>query len=130
MAAEASVSAHRALKGRCVLIVEDEYLLESDLSRAFAAGGAEVLGPFGTADRALASAERDAIDMAILDVNLRGDAVFPVADALVARDVPFVFLTGYASEHLPERFAAAPRYAKPMKPPEIVSAIASALDAR
>jgi hypothetical protein len=51
----------------------------------------------------------------VLDVNLRGDMVFPVADALRARGIPFAFATGYDGWALPERFADAPRVEKPFK---------------
>ena len=58
--------------------------------------GCEVVGPFGRIDQALAAVQATAVDAAVLDVNVRGEMVFPVAEALKARGVPMVFCTGYA----------------------------------
>jgi DNA-binding response OmpR family regulator len=77
------------LSGQCILIVEDEYLMSDDLRQELERHGATVLGPAGAVDRALylaASASR--IDGAVLDINLNGEMVFPVLDALLQRDVP------------------------------------------
>ena len=109
------------LEGRRVLIVEDEYLLASDLARAFRARGAEVAGPFATGDRALDALGGDArFDLALLDVNLRNETVFPVADRLSEMGVRFAFVTGYADEHLPARFAHVERHAKPVETEDVV----------
>ena len=113
-----------SLQGCRILVVEDEYLLADDLSHALTSAGAEVLGPVPSvaeATRMIAAAAR--IDAAVLDVNLRGDMIFPVADALSERGVPFAFATGYDQWALPERFAAIPRVEKPFK----VSSIAAVL---
>ncbi|WP_233130617.1 response regulator [Sphingomonas jeddahensis] len=97
-------------------MAEDEYLLAEDLSHALASAGASVLGPVPTLDEATALISGDTeIDAAILDVNLRGEMIFPVADALKDRGVPFAFATGYDQWALPERFAATPRVEKPFK---------------
>lgn len=98
-----------------VLVVEDEYLIADDLARDFASRGATVIGPFATLEGALASLDERRPDMAVLDINLRGDAVFPLADALTARHVPFVFATGYDEGAIPETFAHVPRYEKPVR---------------
>jgi DNA-binding response OmpR family regulator len=104
------------LQGSRILIVEDEYLLADDLCHALKDAGAEVLGPMASVEDANAYiAGEPSIDAAILDVNLRGDLVFPVADTLRARGVPFAFATGYDQWALPERFADAPRVEKPFK---------------
>lgn len=87
-----------SLRGRHVLIVEDEYLLADDLSDALSDVGAKVVGPAGSIEQATALIlSREPIDVAILDVNLRGEMVFPVADALRQRGIPFAFATGYDS---------------------------------
>jgi FixJ family two-component response regulator len=67
--------------------------------------GWSVVGPFAKAADALASAQNDDIHAALLDVNLGGESVYPVADALTARGVPFVFTTGYGTESIDRRFA-------------------------
>lgn len=108
--------AEQKLQGSRILIVEDEYLLADDLSETLVEAGAEVLGPIASIEDATAFiAGEAAIDAAVLDVNLRGDMVFPVADALRARGIPFAFATGYDEWALPERFADAPRVEKPFK---------------
>src|SRR4051794_18564375 len=86
-----------ALRGRRLLVVEDEYLIAASLARELEGRGAEVVGPAGSVRDALAlvEAEGDRLDGAVLDINLRDERVYPVADALVARGVPFIFLTGY-----------------------------------
>jgi len=112
------------LRGRRVLLVEDEFLIASDLIRLLHQQGAEVLGPAATVrcalDLLLASPDADG---AILDVNLRGEMAFPVADALRDRGVPFVFATGYAQDMIPERYAGVPCCEKPFDGPEIIRAL-------
>lgn len=100
-----------------VLVVEDEYLLADDLSLALEAAGAVVIGPVPSVAEAVTLIEQaPRIDLAVLDVNLRGEMVFPVADALDGRGVPFVLATGYDQWALPERFSSVPHIEKPFKP--------------
>lgn len=104
----------RTLCGRRILVVEDEYFLADELSRGLSDAGAEVLGPIATLEGALALLKGPAPpDAAILDVNLGGDQVYPVADALRALDVPFLFTTGYDPATIPSRYASARRLEKP-----------------
>ena len=103
------------LSGRCILVVEDEYLLADDLRNALIQAGAEVLGPVSDVAGALTLVEDGrSVDAAVLDINLRGDSVFPFADLLAQRGVPFVFATGYDRASVPARFADAPYLAKPL----------------
>lgn len=104
-----------SLKGAAVLIVEDEFYLADDLALALSSAGAAVLGPYGRVEDALRRLEDGTVvDLAILDIDLFGDRVFPVADLLRARKTPFVFATGYDPEIIPDRFLDAPRAEKPM----------------
>jgi len=105
-----------ALKGRRLLVVEDEYLIAADLAHVLTGQGANVIGPAGSIKDALdmLATERQ-IDGAILDINVRGEQVYPVADALRARGVPFVFATGYDSWVIPDAFASVPRLEKPVR---------------
>ena len=90
------------LAGRRVLLVEDDYFIADELRRDFAKTGAEVLGPVGRVDEALALIDKSAhIDGAVLDVKLHDEMVYPVADALLERGVPFVFATGYERAQIP-----------------------------
>jgi len=108
--------AEPVLRGCRVLVVEDEYLLADDLSLALSSAGAEVLGPVPSVEEAIATiVSEQKIDLAVLDVNLRGDMVFPVADALMERGIPFAFATGYDRDALPDRFTTVPRFEKPFK---------------
>ncbi len=105
------------LRGRRVLIVEDEYLLAEDLRMTLERFGAEVLGPVPSVGEAMATvADNPELDGAVLDMNLRGNMVFPVADMLTARGVPFFFTTGYATSAIPERYVGVMRFEKPFDP--------------
>lgn len=106
---------NRLLAGRRVLVVEDEYLLADDLCRSLKAAGAEVVGPAPSVDRALGLLEAGpAPDLAVLDVNLGGEPVLPVAEALAARGVRFALATGYDAWALPETLIDVPRCEKPV----------------
>src|SRR3982751_6680450 len=104
------------LKGRRLLIAEDEYMVAFDLAQFFEDGGAEVVGPVGSVKDALAlvASEGGRIDGALLDINLHDDKVYPVADALSAAGVPFVFATGYDAQAIPRAYADVPRCDKPV----------------
>jgi DNA-binding response OmpR family regulator len=114
-----------ALSGCRVLVVEDEYLIADDITRALVGAGAEVLGPVASAaDAAKIIAEDGRIDAAILDINLRDGAVFPTADTLAERHIPFAFATGYEEWSLPERFHGRPIVEKPFKAASITALVA------
>ncbi len=114
----------RALAERRVLIVEDEYFLADDMAQALAGLGAEVVGPVPTEDKALALITgNEPLDLAVLDINLKGKTVFPVAEALRARGVPFVFATGYAAVSVPAEFRNVPRWEKPFDPEDLAEAL-------
>lgn len=94
------------IEGRRLLLVEDEYVLALGLADTLGDMGADVLGPVASVADALKLVESlPEIDAAVLDVNLGNEEVYPVADALAARGVPFLFATANARASLPERFA-------------------------
>lgn len=114
----------RTLRGMRILVAEDEVMIADDLSGALAEQGAEVLGPAATVARAMAISEDEAaIDAAVLDINLRGEMIYPVADALIARGVPVVFATGYDQFIIPERFTRVPHCEKPVGIDKILGAL-------
>lgn len=114
-----------ALRGRRVLVVEDEYLLAEDVGEELERQGATVVGPVPSVRDALALlASEPAPHAAILDINLGGEMAYPVADALRARGIPFVFATGYDAEAIPETYAGVPRIEKPVLLREITAALA------
>lgn len=103
------------LEGRRILIVEDEYFLADDIARACRERGAEVEGPIGGIEEALAIVDgRRLIDGAVLDVNLRTNSIFPVARALRSRAIPFIFATGYDRSAIEPEFADIPLWEKPL----------------
>jgi DNA-binding response OmpR family regulator len=102
------------LRGRRLLIVEDEYFLAEDLTDYFQQLGVEVIGPVGSVSEALKLLNLAEVHGAILDINLRGERVYPVADVLRQRRVPFVFASGYGGETEPAAYADVPRCIKPV----------------
>jgi CheY-like chemotaxis protein len=107
-----------SLQGLRVLVVEDDYVIALDLARALDELGALVVGPIATAmDAVQLLREHGAeVDAAILDVNLGSHTVYPVADALRERAVPFVFSTGYEQWSIPPAYSGVPRCSKPVDP--------------
>src|SRR5687767_11352289 len=93
-----------------LLVVEDEYYIADDIAQALWRLGAEVIGPAADRDEAVSFLEAATrIDGAVLDINLHGQPIYPVADLLRARGVPIVFATGYGAAAIPERFEEVPR---------------------
>jgi CheY-like chemotaxis protein len=110
---------------RRVLIAEDEYSLAKVMVEEFAKLGVETIGPASTVKRALDLVEHSGpLDVAVLDIKLRNEMIFPVADALRARGVPFVFTTGYSQKIIPDRYKDVVRYEKPFDVAEIARVVA------
>lgn len=116
-----------ALAGRHILIAEDEFLIAMELASVLEEAGAVVLGPFPRVQEALACVEQGtAIDSAILDIDLGGESVYPVATALRERGVPFVFATGAVGlAALPKAFAHVPCWGKPFPAAAIAQTLPS-----
>ena len=102
------------LTGKRILLVEDEYMLAADLMRFLSALGVSVVGPAGTLPSALALVQPGRLDAAILDINLHKERSYPVADALLALDVPIVFTTGYDELLMARAYVGLPRCQKPI----------------
>ncbi len=98
---------------RRILVVEDEMLIGMLLEDMLGDLGHEVAAVVPRLKDALAAVERETFDLAILDVHLHGESAFPVAEALIARGVPFVFATGYGERGLPETYRGRPVLQKP-----------------
>ncbi|NMM36405.1 MAG: response regulator [Glaciimonas sp.] len=99
---------------RRALVAEDSLLILVALEMLFEQHGVSIVGQASTVADALVLAEKGGFDIAILDINLHGEMVFPAADLLHQRGVPIVFTTGYApNEMVPPRFVGTPIIQKP-----------------
>lgn len=119
----------RSLMARRILIVEDEAMLALDLEFAFEDAGAQVVGPAVSLDQAMALVSGVAdIDAAVLDVDIAGQPVLPVAQALSAAGVPFVFHTGHGDRiDLLARFPRARLLMKPVLTDRLIAEVVSLL---
>lgn len=117
----------RAVEGLKLFLVEDEALVAMLLEDMLADLGCVVLDVAGTLDQALSRVDdvTARADAAILDVNLGSEQVYPFADALAERGVPFVFATGYGRVGVAARYPAAQVLAKPYGPLELAAALAT-----
>jgi PAS domain S-box-containing protein len=104
-----------SISGNRVMIVEDEALVAMVVTESLTTLGCTVVGPFSRCSEAIAAIEADEIDAAILDVNLDGEMVYPLADMLADRGVPFIFVTGYGAESIDRRFRHIPVIQKPVE---------------
>lgn len=110
----AAAAVRFAVTGTRVMVVEDEALVAMVESDALIDLGYEVAGPFSRTSEALAAVKDGGVAAAILDINLAGVPVYPVAEELAARGIPFVFVTGYGTESVDRRFAHVPVLQKPI----------------
>lgn len=105
------------LGGLRVLVVEDTLLIAELIASALDDCGCAVVGPAGHLERGLSLANSEKLDGAFLDVDLGGESCVPIAQALDARGVPYVFITGYDDlARLPAEYQAHPRLSKPFDP--------------
>jgi CheY-like chemotaxis protein len=110
---------------RRVLVVEDEYLLADEIRRALVSAGFEPVGPFATVREAMATVKNGGhrLASAILDINVRGETIYALADELRQTGVPYTFTTGYDFEVVPELYRDAPRYEKPLDAAALVRSL-------
>jgi CheY-like chemotaxis protein len=111
-----------------ILVVEDELMIRMLLEDMLGELGYTVAAEAARIEEALDAAKNADFDIAILDVNLNGQPVSPVADALVARGTPFVFATGYGERGLPEPYRDRPTLKKPFQMEGLKQMLESALE--
>jgi CheY-like chemotaxis protein len=116
------------LEGRRVLLVEDEVLVAMLIEDILTDFGCAVVGTAARLEDALKSAREEAMDIALLDVNLGGQRSFPVADILAERGVPFLFVSGYGEQGLEAPHQNRPVLQKPFSPELIAEALLRALN--
>ena len=113
-----------SLDGLRVLIVEDNFIVADSLKELVTAYGGAVAAMVPDLEKALAACDERAVDVAILDIDLRGTNVAPLARRLHELSVGFVFLSGYGDENLlPEDLRARPRLDKPVDPDRLIRAL-------
>src|SRR5215475_15012907 len=117
-----------AMPAKRILVVEDELMIRMLLEDMLGELGYTVAAEAGRLEDALAAAQSADIDVAILDVNLNGQPILPVADALAARGTPFVFATGYGERGLPEPYRDRPTLKKPFQLEGLKQMLQSALE--
>jgi CheY-like chemotaxis protein len=111
-----------------ILVVEDEALVAFALEELLTECGYKVVGPAPNVRTAVKLLDAERIDAAVLDINLGGETVDPVARALATAGVPFVFTTGYTSASaLPQGFRDRPALNKPYQPEALLDALARLL---
>ena len=109
------MSALTDLAGLRVLVVEDEMMVSMLIEDMLSDLGCVVIGPAARLDEAIALAESTQIDCAVLDVNLGGQPIFPLADILRAKGAPFAFATGYGDAGLRDVDKGSPVLQKPFR---------------
>jgi ActR/RegA family two-component response regulator len=118
------------LEGRSVLVIEDEFYLAEDLRQALENAGAMVLGPCANAENALDLLKRTEPDCAAVDLNLGFGRTFGLAEAIRAREIPMVLVTGYDLSGIPPQLADLPLLQKPAHPNRVVAVLAKLLAKR
>ena len=109
------VTAQLSIPGNRILVVEDEALVAMALCATLGDLGYVVVGPYSRISEAIGALRTNSIDAAILDINLGGEMVYPLADVLADARIPFVFVTGYGAEEIKHRYDRIPILQKPIE---------------
>jgi CheY-like chemotaxis protein len=119
--------AEQALAGRRILVVEDSPVVGPFTADVLADLGCEVVGPAPNMAAARELADAATFDAALMDVHIRGERVFPLCEMLDARGIPFLFTSGYADWHMPEKWDDRPRLQKPYTVQQVEEALSALL---
>jgi two-component SAPR family response regulator len=112
-----------SLASKRVMVVEDEFLVSMLIEDTLSDNQCSIIGPFSTLHEALTAARIEEVDIALLDVNLRGEKVYPVADLLSERGIPFILLSGYGKAAIPKDRPDWTFCCKPFTPDELAEAL-------
>ena len=115
--------AAEVLRGLNVLVVEDNGLMCCVLEETLREAGCEVLGPFGRLPEAMEAVPALQIDVALLDINIRGELVSPLAEHLAQRHVPFVLTSAYRTRDLPDALRSAVQLTKPFTGSDVLTSL-------
>src|SRR5262249_985069 len=126
-AGDRMIAMARSLDGVRVLVVEDDFFVSLLFEDILTAAGCVVLGPVQRLADALDVAAKEECDVAVLDVNLAGERVYPVAAILSGKNVPVIFVTGYGYDAIPSEYAEQLRIAKPFSAKQLNGAISRAI---
>jgi CheY-like chemotaxis protein len=110
-----------------ILVVEDEYLIRMLLKDMLADLGYTIAAAVGTIAEASEFAATGEFDVAILDVNVDGETIYPVAEILAKRGLPFVFVSGYGERSLAEPYRDRPALQKPFQSEQLKKTLAALL---
>jgi DNA-binding response OmpR family regulator len=116
--------------GRRVLIVEDEAVIAGLIETILSEAGYSIVGPVATLERALATTERERFDAALLDVRINGHDAYAVADVLMTRGIPFIFVSGFTQKQMPPGYRHCAYVAKPFAPDAILAVLDEVLARR
>jgi two-component SAPR family response regulator len=119
-----------ATENQRILVVEDEMLVAMLLQDMLVEIGHTVVGPCARVDETLEALEHETFAAALLDVNLGGVEVYPVAEVLKARDVPFAFVTGYDSRGVNRAWTDRPILEKPFRKDDLARLLDQLLHTR
>ena len=112
------------LAGKRLLVVEDDYIIALSVAEVLKDHGAVVIGPAGRLDDALALLSQDQlVDAGVLDIRIMGEQAYPIADRLVARNVPFVFFSSCAPQSLAPNYRHHTLVEKPAGEVSIITAL-------
>jgi CheY-like chemotaxis protein len=114
-------------ESRRILVVEDQMLIALEIVAMVEDFGCQPVGPVGHVQTALQAVSREPLDAALLDVDLDGQSVEPVADLLDRRGIPFALVTGYSRDRLPAGLRSRPYVAKPFTYDDVRSALSALL---
>jgi len=117
------------LQGAAILIVEDEAPIALNLAAAVQRAGGTVIGPVATVAAAQDAMADNRLDGALLDIRLKNETSFPIADVLAVLDIPFVFVSGLSSALMPYPHRERPLFDKPYQAEEVIAALAGLVKA-